>query len=216
MPLRAVIFDYGMVLSAPADPVAHEELVQIFGAPAETFEAQYWAHRHAYDAGEFEGRGYWRLCAEGAGVSLTEAQVSQLIETDIRMWMSLDQAMVDWAIEVGRAGFRTGILSNIGEDLVPALLRFPWVKSFTAKIWSCRLRLAKPDPAIYHHALERLDVRAGEALFIDDRQENILTARAVGMQGVIYRTIPELHRELQQMGLAELLPPLPVEPVRAS
>jgi putative hydrolase of the HAD superfamily len=216
MGLRAVIFDYGMVLSAPAEPVAHEQLVGIFGASPEVFEAQYWLHRHAYDSGVFEGRGYWHTCAEGAGVVLTEEQVASLIETDIRMWTKLDQGMVDWAVAVGEAGFRTGILSNIGEDLVPALLRFPWVKGFTAKIWSCRLRLAKPDPAIYHHALNRLDVRADEALFIDDRQENIQTARAVGMKGTIYRTIPELHHELQAMGLAELLPPLPVELVSAS
>jgi len=209
MAIRAVIFDYGMVLSAPADPAAHAELVEIFGAPAETFEAQYWAHRHAYDAGAYEGRAYWRTCAEGAGVSLSEDQIAKLIETDIRMWTNLDQQMVDWAIEVGRAGFRTGILSNIGEELVPALLRFPWVKHFTAKIWSCRLRLAKPDPAIYRHALSKLDVPAEEVLFIDDRQENVLAARAVGMQAVIYRTIPDLHQQLLFLNLAEHLPPLP-------
>jgi putative hydrolase of the HAD superfamily len=215
MGLRAVVFDYGMVLSAPADPVAHAELVEVFGAPAEVFEREYWKHREAYDAGAFEGRGYWLTCAEGAGVTLTEAQVASLVETDIRMWTKLDAGMVDWAVAVGEAGFRTGILSNIGEDLVPALLQFPWVRGFSAKIWSCRLRMVKPNPAIYHHALSKLDVRADEALFIDDRQENILSARAVGMKGIIYRTIPELHRELQSMGLAELLPPLPVELVAA-
>jgi putative hydrolase of the HAD superfamily len=215
MALRAVIFDYGMVLSAPADPVAHEQLVAIFGAPAETFEREYWAHRHAFDAGVFASRGYWQACAEGAGLSLTDEQIAKLIETDIRMWMGLDQDMVDWAVAVGEAGFRTGILSNIGEELVPPLLKFPWIKSFTSKVWSWRVRLAKPDPAIYHHALNGLDVRADEALFIDDRQENILTARAVGMSGIIFRGIHELHHDLQAMGFAELLPPLPVEPVSA-
>jgi len=39
MALRAVIFDYGMVLSAAADPEAHRELVRIFGTPAEISSA---------------------------------------------------------------------------------------------------------------------------------------------------------------------------------
>lgn len=200
-----------MVLSAPADPAAHEELVSIFGAPGETFEAQYWAHRHAYDAGALNGPAYWRACAEGAGIAISDGTIATLIETDIRMWSSLNQGMVDWAGEVGRAGFRTAVLSNIGEELVPALLEFPWMRDFTAKVWSSRLRCAKPDAAIYHHALDRLDVRADEALFLDDRQENIVAARAVGMSGIVFRGIPELHEDLQEMGFAGLLPPLPLD-----
>src|SRR5882757_4002439 len=123
MALRAVIFDYGMVLSAPADPVAHQQLVRIFGAPAEAFEKVYWAYRHAYDEGRFEGPGYWRACAEEAGVTLTPEQIADLIETDIRMWINLNQPMVDWALQVHGSGFRTGILSNIGEELAIAVAR---------------------------------------------------------------------------------------------
>ena len=98
MALRAVIFDYGMVLSSAADPAAHHELIRIFGAPAEAFEREYWAFRHAYDSGEFDGAGYWRRCAQAAGVTLTDEQIRQLIATDIRMWSNLNQTMV----EIGR------------------------------------------------------------------------------------------------------------------
>jgi len=50
--LRAVIFDYGMVLTGPPDPKAHAALLRITGLPLARFESLYWADRHAYDEGK--------------------------------------------------------------------------------------------------------------------------------------------------------------------
>jgi len=43
--LRAVIFDYGMVLTGPPDPEAHAALLRITGLPLTRFESLYWADR---------------------------------------------------------------------------------------------------------------------------------------------------------------------------
>ena len=40
-----------------------------------------------------------------------------------------------------------------------------------------------------------------ECLFIDDLEENIVGARAAGLQGIVYRTTPELIRDLAQQGV---------------
>ena len=53
--LRAVIFDYGMVLSGPPDPKAHATLMRITGLPAEKLDPLYWADRHAFDEGKLTG-----------------------------------------------------------------------------------------------------------------------------------------------------------------
>ena len=211
MPLSAVIFDYGMVLSNPADPEAHCELIKTFGAPAEDFEREYWAYRHAYDAGQFDGPGYWTRCAAGAGVTLSGEQIRQLIVIDIRMWSRLNSTMVDWAVTVSKSGFKTGILSNIPFEIADVFKELDWVKCFTHNTWSCELRLAKPDPAIYYHVLDAIQTPAEEVLFLDDRQENVLSAEAVGLQGIIFRNVQQLQQDLQSRGLAELLPPLGTE-----
>jgi putative hydrolase of the HAD superfamily len=211
MPLSAVIFDYGMVLSNAADPVAHQELVEIFGAPREDFEREYWAYRHAYDEGKFDGPGYWHRCASAAGVTLNDEEVQQLIATDIRMWGKLNPSMVEWAVAISKSGhFKTGILSNIGFELADAIKDQDWVQGLTHNTWSCDLRFAKPDPAIYHHVVEALQVRPEEALFLDDRIENILSAESVGLQAILFRDVEQLQKELQSRGLADLLPPLRV------
>jgi 2-haloacid dehalogenase len=62
-------------------------------------------------------------------------------------------------------------------------------------------KLAKPDPAIYRLALERFGLREGEALFIDDKADNIAAAEANGFAGHIFRDAPTLRAELVRLGL---------------
>jgi putative hydrolase of the HAD superfamily len=141
-------------------------------------------------------------------VTVTDEQIRELIANDILMWSSLNSTMVDWAIAISRSGFKTGILSNIPFEIADVFQHFGWAKGFTHNTWSCYLRMAKPDPAIYHHVVDALQVRPEEVLFLDDRQENILSAEAVGLQGILFRDVAQLREELEARGLAEILPPL--------
>jgi putative hydrolase of the HAD superfamily len=47
--------------------------------------------------------------------------------------------------------------------------------------YSYELGVAKPDPAYFSTILERLDVPAAEALFVDDNVVNVESARSVGL-----------------------------------
>jgi putative hydrolase of the HAD superfamily len=207
MPVRAVIFDYGKVLSALPDADAHTALVETAGLPDEVFEEHYWAHRHAYDLGELNGHTFWEAVARGAGIVLSPDQVDVLNRHDARMWTNLNQPMVDWAAALQRAGIRTAILSNMG-DVIHASMQtqFPWLSGFDHLLWSYQLRLAKPDPAIFHHAVRQLGIAPEETLFIDDIPVNIESARAVGLDGILFETVPQLRRELSARGLEGALP----------
>lgn len=62
-------------------------------------------------------------------------------------------------------------------------------------------RMVKPDPAIYRLALDRFGVTAADALFIDDRADNIAGAESVGMAGHRFIDAPTLRTDLMQRGL---------------
>ena len=62
-------------------------------------------------------------------------------------------------------------------------------------------RLVKPDPAIYHLALARFGLRAGEAVFIDDNEANVAGAAAVGLHALHFTDEPTLRRALTELGL---------------
>lgn len=61
--------------------------------------------------------------------------------------------------------------------------------------------LIKPDPAIYHLALDRFGLRAADTIFIDDRADNVAGAQSVGMDAVLFRDAAALRQDLILRGL---------------
>jgi putative hydrolase of the HAD superfamily len=212
MDLQAVIFDYGEVLSGPPDPEAHRELLAISGVPEEPFEKAYWAHRLDYDADILNGQTYWQTVARDTGVEFSAQQIVQLLEVDARMWGNLNQAMIAWIPRIKAAGFRLGILSNMGQGVLEYLrARFSWLDQFDQLTWSCDLGVVKPDPAIYLHTIKKLNVKPEQALFIDNLQKNIVGAEAVGLNAALFENVEQLQSDLARRGF-----PLPVlEPIAA-
>jgi putative hydrolase of the HAD superfamily len=201
-----VLFDYGQVLSCPPNAVAWARLRSISGLDETRMHAAYWEFRHQYDCGTLTGVDYWHAVAAHAGVSFDAKQLAELEAADIDVWTDLNQPMVEWAIRLQRAGVRTGILSNIGDAMGKGIVaRFPWLAGFDYCTWSYELKLAKPDPAIYIKTAEFLHAAMNEILFIDDREENIAAAAALGMQTLHYTEQEAFELEMRGRGLAELL-----------
>ncbi len=206
VPVEAVLFDYGMVLSGPPDPAAWARIRAITGLEEAPLQREYWAHRHDYDRGALTGAAFWHKAAAGAGIVLTPAQVEELIAADTDLWSQINQPMLDWAQRLQRAGVRTGILSNIGDAMTEGLTkRYDWLDRFDHRTWSYALRLAKPEIAIYKAAAEGLRTPVEKILFIDDRAENVAAAEAAGMQAIQYRDHAAFEREMRERGLEELL-----------
>jgi putative hydrolase of the HAD superfamily len=204
--VKAVLFDYGMVLSGPPDPAAWSRLRTITNLSEDLLHREYWAHRHAYDRGDLSAETYWHKAAAGAGITLTPTQLSQLIAADVDFWSTLNSPMLEWAECLQRAGIRTGILSNMPDAMEAGLrARHRWIETFDHHTWSHSLRLAKPEPAIYLHAAQGLNTAPANILFLDDRNENIEAAHAVGMQAILYTTHHAFEQEMHARGLDHLL-----------
>jgi len=205
--LRAVIFDFGMVLTGQPNMEAHDEMVRLTGQTPERFEELYWADRHAYDEGKLNGAAFWQKFARDSGLALSQDQIDELNRLDGRYWTTQNPAMVAWQGQLRQAGLRTGILSNMGDTVLASIEReFAWLNNFDVLVWSFQLGIAKPDPAIYHYILEKLGTRAEETLFIDDKRVNIEAAKALGMIGIEFTDIEKLRGDLVASGLDGALP----------
>jgi len=205
--LRAVIFDYGMVLTGPQDPEAHAALLRITGLPADRFETLYWVDRHAYDEGKLTGLAFWQKFARDAGLRLSPATIDELNLLDARYWTTQNPAMVAWQQQLRQHGLLTAILSNMGDNVLANLQReFLWIHDFDALVWSFEHGMAKPDPAIYRLVLEKLNVRPDESLFLDDKLLNVEAAQTLGMKAIQFTTIDRLRADLIAQGYHFELP----------
>ena len=55
---------------------------------------------------------------------------------------------------------------------------------FSAFFSSCYLGVRKPNPRIYEIALDVMRAEPAASLFVDDREENVAGARAVGLRAI--------------------------------
>ena len=62
-------------------------------------------------------------------------------------------------------------------------------------------KMVKPDPDIYALALRRFGLKPGEALFIDDNLDNVVSARANGFAAHHFTDAEKLRRELVALDL---------------
>lgn len=205
--LQAVIFDYGMVLSTAQEPQALAALKQITGLDEEAFETHYWRYRHAYDLGELNGKTFWEKISADGNLGLAAPEIERLIENDVLMWSTINEPMLRWVHAIQDAGFKTAILSNMGEELLAYMRQeFGWLGRFDHHTWSCELRIAKPDPEIYRYTCRKLDIAPQAALFVDDKPENIAAAESIGLHAIRFSTVAALEAELQRRGLLAVLP----------
>ena len=63
----------------------------------------------------------------------------------------------------------------------------------------------KPDPEMYRMFLLKYGLRADECVFIDDTEENVEAAKALGFSGIVFRDYESLLRDLGDLGLTEFL-----------
>lgn len=207
MSLRAVIFDYGMVLTGQPSAEAHHAMLRITGLPRDEFEAIYWADRHAYDEGKLTGLEFWQNLNRDAKLNLNAATIDELNLWDARMWTTQDPAMLAWQQQLKQRGIRTAILSNMGDSVLANMEReFDWLPRFDVLVWSFQHKMAKPEPAIYRLVLDRLGTRPEETLFIDDKALNVEAARELGLIGIQFTTIEQLRDDLIAAGLNKDLP----------
>ena len=83
-------------------------------------------------------------------------------------------------------GYKVYVLSNACNKFHEYFPKNYDVDFFDGIVVSSDVHTIKPEPEIYKYLLNKYELVPEECLFIDDREENVNGAKAVGMQGVIF------------------------------
>lgn len=90
------------------------------------------------------------------------------------------------------------LLSNFQSDPFDKLVQaHPFLALANGAVVSAKIRMMKPEPAIYTHLLTTYSLNSAETLFIDDLVENIEGAKAAGMHGIVFTDPDQLIADLK-------------------
>ena len=131
MSLRAVIFDYGMVLTGQPSAEAHDAMLRITGLPHDQFEAIYWADRHAYDEGKLTGLQFWQNLIRDAKLnSSTPQRLTSSTSGTRACGPRRTPAMLAWHQQLHGTSevFAPPSFSNMGDTVLANIEReFDWL-----------------------------------------------------------------------------------------
>ena len=139
---------------------------------------------HLLETGEISDAEYFermaqRYAAQGGDPSVDAAMAEHVV---FGQGLVACAAMIDAVRQVKQAGYRTALLTNIsrsGEALWRSL--FAVDELFDVVVDSSKVRMRKPDPAIFLLTCERLGLSPEECLFVDDLRCNVSAAAELGM-----------------------------------
>jgi HAD superfamily hydrolase (TIGR01509 family) len=100
------------------------------------------------------------------------------------------------------AGHRLHYLSNMPAPCADVLERreAALFAHFDSGVFSGRVHLIKPEPAIYTFAQQRFGAPAQELVFLDDHEPNVVAARAAGWKALRFEHALQAEAELRTAG----------------
>jgi len=135
-----------------------------------------------------------------ARTGLAEADVLRVVHGVPRELRPIE-ASVQWLARLREAGRALYFLSNMPAPYADHLeAEHDFVGWFRAGVFSARVRLSKPDPAIFRVAAERFGHAPAEMVFLDDHLPNVESARALGWNAVHFETAAQAEAELRERG----------------
>lgn len=189
---RIVLFDLFGVIARHQLPGALGKMAARCDTPADAFTTAYWECRPPYDAGRQSAPEYWAAVLHKLSRPVDADTVEELRLTDIDSWSRVDEEMVAYVRSL-REVAEVALLSNIPADHADAFLAAqPWLYDLDHLAFSGRIKAAKPDPAAFQHCVAALRADPADFLFVDDREENVRAAQAVGMDGHVFTGRGEL------------------------
>jgi len=204
MAVKAIVFDIGGVLVDESGVEAREYIAKRHGFSVEDF----WdyakknldrSYRGELDAVDFFGGLISELGIEGVSAEELVGEWLEIREKTTRM-----DEVVKETLDNLKGRYLLGVLSNSTELNERVSVRKDCYGDFDLKILSFEVGFRKPEREIFEVLIERLrekGVEAEETVFVDDREENLLSARELGIGTLLFEDGESMIRDLRGLGV---------------
>jgi len=197
MNIRAIFIDLGGVIVRTEYQAPRQHLAERLGMEYEDLVKQVFDDETGRQAslGQLSEDEHWAAVMRKLRLPESETQAVReaFFAGDI-----VDYALLDFMRGL-RKKYKVGLISNAWSGLRPWIVSRKFEDAFDAMTISAEVGVMKPDARIFQIALEKLGVSPSESVFLDDFLENVVGARAIGMQAIHFIQPEQALEELRQL-----------------
>ena len=194
--IKGIIFDFGGVFTytRPRERLLHRCEAQLgLEQGALTFllfASEPW---RAVSTGKTSEEEYWQEIESALGGPIPAALAP--FKYNPFAYERLNQRMVALTRQL-HTRYGTALLSNATAYLDELLAEHGLTLLFDVIINSAQVGMRKPDPQILRLTVNRMGLRPGDCLLVDDKERNTRAAQVLGMQVILFRSAAALQRRI--------------------
>jgi putative hydrolase of the HAD superfamily len=197
--VKAIIFDWGGVLCDETALGLISYFSQALHVAPEPLVSAFRPFLPAFQKGEISEDDLWQGMA--AALKIERPYNQSLWGEALRAIYVPKKEVFALASRLKEKGYTVGLLSN-AEMAAMAFFHEQGYAMFDAAVFSCAEGTRKPEQRIYEIALERLNVKAHEAIFIDDRADFIAGAQRLGIHTILFKNPEQVRQELSSFAIS--------------
>jgi len=197
MSIRAVFFDLGGVILRTEYQAPRQHLAERFRMEYDDIDKLVFGSPSAARAsiGEITEEQHWHTVMKMLKLPATEYKQ---VEAEFFAGDMLDLVILNFLRSI-KPKYKVGLISNAWSGLRSYIEREKFDDIFDKMIISAEVGVTKPEARIYQIALEQLQVKAKEAVFVDDVQENIEACEKLGMKGILFKSPESTLKQLKAL-----------------
>jgi FMN phosphatase YigB (HAD superfamily) len=203
-PIQTIFWDIGGVLLTNGwDSRQRARILTALGVNLGAYEAVHDEVNYYWERGLITAQDFFAqtVIETHPDLTLSFEQIWPLVCSESKV---LHQESFDILAALKNSGqYRLATINNESKELNAYRLdTFQLRQYFDYFICSGYVHEMKPLPEIYRAAIDISGLSSETALFIDDKQENCIAARAFGMNAIHFESPAQLRASLTQLGIA--------------
>lgn len=195
--IKLIIFDLGGILVPEKKPEILEYVTKEIGCTKEQLEENLKEYDAALTKGEITLKEFYRKLLKRCGIEKDREEiVKKHVEEYKRTSTKRSEEIIN-IIEDLKINYEVVALTNTEIEIGNYNKEQGLFQYFERAFLSTEMHMKKPDAMIFQKVLEECHVRADEALFIDDKEENTEGARELGIPCILYENPKQLKKMLE-------------------
>lgn len=194
--IKAILLDIGGVLWHPTETPLSDNWAARCGLSPEAFDQIVYNSEWGSQSlvGKISSDEMWENIGKQLGLSLAATD-----ECQKEYWAGIwDIGLLDFCRKL-KSRYKLGIISD-AESSARKMVE-TWVNDelFDVIVFSSEVGVCKPDSYIFQYTLEKLGIEANETIFLDDREKNVIGAKALGIHAIHYENSNQAIESLKMV-----------------
>ena len=194
--IKAIIFDYGGVLSTPGKiGFFCERYATKLNKNPEEFMELIKENWNKAKINKIKSTLFWTKAAEFLEID------SEKFRRHLLNSFKFQEGVLI-IIKTLKENYKVVLLSNQLEDWLEEVIKEKELdKVFDVIVTSYTSKIAKPDIMIFKETVEKLEVKPEECIYVDDLEKNIPPAKKLGMKTILFKNNKQLINDLKKFGV---------------